>query len=103
MLEMIGKAQTESNMLFLDRHDGLSAALSSQSKEVSIPFKQAPSLSDLCFSHLGHYPVLGGIVEETGASQVLKDMPVNAGATRDMGSIPGSGRSPGGENGNLFQ
>lgn len=39
MLEMIGKAQTESNMLFLDRHDGLSAALSSQSKEVSIPFK----------------------------------------------------------------
>ena len=42
-------------------------------------------------------------MEETGASQVLKDMPVNAGATRDMGSIPGSGRSPGGENGNALQ
>ena len=42
-------------------------------------------------------------MEETGASQVLKDMPVNAGATRDMGSIPGLGRSPGGENGNLLQ
>lgn len=39
MLEMSGKAQTESHMLFLDWHDGLSAALSFQSKEVSIPFK----------------------------------------------------------------
>ena len=42
-------------------------------------------------------------MEETGASQVLKDMPVNAGATRDMGSIPGSGRSPGGGHGNPLQ
>ena len=39
MLEMSGKAQTESHVLFLDQHDGLSAALSSQSKEVNIPFK----------------------------------------------------------------
>ena len=42
-------------------------------------------------------------MEETGASQLLKDMLVNAGATRDMGSIPGLGRSPGGENGNPLQ
>ena len=33
----------------------------------------------------------------------VKNLPANAGDTRDMGSIPGSGRSPGGGNGNLLQ
>ena len=31
---------------------------------------------------------------------VVKNPPVNAGNTRNMGSTPGSGRSAGGENGN---
>ena len=31
---------------------------------------------------------------------VVKNPPANAGDTRDMGLIPGSGRSPGGGNGN---
>ena len=30
------------------------------------------------------------------ASQVVKNPPANAGDVRDVGSIPGSGRSPGG-------
>ena len=30
----------------------------------------------------------------------VKNMPANAGDARDVGSIPGSGRSPGGGNGN---
>ena len=30
-------------------------------------------------------------------------MPVNAGDAKDVGSIPGSGRSPGGGNGNPLQ
>ena len=34
---------------------------------------------------------------------VIKNLPVNAGDVRDAGSIPGSGRSPGGGNGNLLQ
>ena len=35
---------------------------------------------------------------------MVKNPPVNAGdATKDEGSIPGSGRSPGGGNGDLFQ
>ena len=34
---------------------------------------------------------------------VVKNPPTNAGDTRDMGSIPGSGRSPGGGHGNLPQ
>ena len=41
-----------------------------------------------------------------GASQValeVKNFPTNAGDVRDMGSIPGSGRSPGGGHGNLLQ
>ena len=38
---------------------------------------------------------LGGIV--------VKYLPANAGDARDMGSIPGSGRSPGERNGNPVQ
>ena len=41
-----------------------------------------------------------------GASQVapvVKNLPVNAGDTRDVGSIPGSGRSPGGGDSNPLQ
>ena len=34
---------------------------------------------------------------------VVKNLPANAGGARDGGSIPGSGRSPGGENGNPLQ
>ena len=40
-----------------------------------------------------------------GASQValvVKDMPANAGDIRDVGSIPGLRRSPGGGHGNLL-
>ena len=35
--------------------------------------------------------------------EVVKNSPANAGDTRDMGSIPGSGRSPGEWNGNPLQ
>jgi len=38
----------------------------------------------------------------SGGSEV-KNMPTNAGDTRDTGSIPGLGRSPGGGNGNPLQ
>ena len=34
---------------------------------------------------------------------VVKDLPANAGDIRDMGSIPGWGRSPGGGHGNSLQ
>ena len=36
-------------------------------------------------------------------STVVKNLPANAREARDMGSIPGSGRSPGVENGNPLQ
>ena len=35
--------------------------------------------------------------------QLLKNPPANAGDIRHVGSIPGLGRSPGGENGNPLQ
>ena len=41
-----------------------------------------------------------------GASQVMlvvKNLPASAGNIREVGSIPGSGRSPGGGNGNPLQ
>ena len=34
---------------------------------------------------------------------MVKNLPANAGDVRDVGSIPGLGRSPGGGHGNLFQ
>ena len=34
---------------------------------------------------------------------MVKNLPASAGDTRDATSIPGSGRSPGEGNGNLFQ
>ena len=34
---------------------------------------------------------------------MVKHLPVNAGDARDLGSIPGSGRSPGEGNGNPLQ
>ena len=34
---------------------------------------------------------------------VVKNLPANAGDIRDVGLIPGSGRSPGGGHGNPFQ
>ena len=34
---------------------------------------------------------------------VIKNLPANAGDIRHLGLIPGSGRSPGGENGNPLQ
>ena len=33
---------------------------------------------------------------------MVKNLPASVGDARDMGLIPGSGRSPGGENGNLL-
>ena len=33
----------------------------------------------------------------------VKNLPANAGDLREVGSIPGSGRSPGGGHGNPFQ
>ena len=34
---------------------------------------------------------------------MVKNLPANGGDARDLGSIPGSGRSPGEGNGNLLQ
>ena len=44
--------------------------------------------------------------DHLGVSQValvIKNLPTNAGDAGNMGSIPGSGRSPGGGHGNLLQ
>ena len=46
------------------------------------------------------------VLQESGASQValvVKNPPASTGDTGDMGSIPGSGRSPGGEQGSPLQ
>ena len=43
------------------------------------------------------------ILERNQVVLVVKNPPVNAGNIRDVGSIPGSGRFPGGEHGNLLQ
>ena len=42
----------------------------------------------------------GGWFNGIPRGSVVKSLPANAGDTRDMGLIPGSGRSPGGGHGN---
>ena len=40
---------------------------------------------------------------ETQVAQLVNNLPANAGDLRDVGSVPGSGRSPGVGNGNPLQ
>ena len=40
---------------------------------------------------------------DSKSGTVVKDLPANAGDTRDKCSIPRSGRAPGGENGNSLE
>ena len=44
--------------------------------------------------------IVGWAEKSFPGGAVVKNLPANAGDTRDMGSIPGSGRSPGEGNGN---
>ena len=46
-------------------------------------------------------PALGWVMEiASQVALVVKDLPANAGDVRDVGSIPGLGRFPGGGHGN---
>ena len=42
-------------------------------------------------------------IRASQVASVVKNLPANAGDTRDMGSVPGSGRSPGEGKGYLLQ
>ena len=42
-------------------------------------------------------------MEDFSGGSVVKNPPANAGDTVDVGSVPGSGQSPGEGNGNLLQ
>ena len=66
----------------------------------AVGIRKKSSAVDLSTEHGLHhtYSGLGFSVDP-----VVKNPPANAGGTRDMGSIPGSGGSPGEENGNLLQ
>ena len=52
-----------------------------------------------------HKTDLGHLAQDRASQLALavKNTPVNAGDVRDMGSIPGSGRSPGGGHGSPLQ
>ena len=50
-------------------------------------------------NYVQHYIVYG----PSPKAQLVKNQPANVEDTRDVGSIPGSGRSPGEGNGNLLQ
>ena len=61
-------------------------------------WKPRPIL-DSWFCFRGTYPVSWGFL----GGSVVKNLPANAGDVRDMGLIPGSGRSPGGGHGYSLQ
>ena len=50
---------------------------------------------------ISHY--IAYLLSISPVAQLAKNLPANAGYTRDMGSIPGLGRSPGEGNGYLLQ
>ena len=50
-----------------------------------------------------HIHICTYIFRASQAALVVKNPPATAGDARDMGLIPGSGRSPGGGNGNPLQ
>ena len=64
------------------------SALKMQPVQVHSPWNQAPANVTLSSWYLMH---------------PIKNLPANAGDTRDTGSIPGSGGAPGGRNGNPLQ
>ena len=70
-----------------------------------IPLLQRRDMT--AFAYLIFLPfVLSDVWAPKGASQValvVKNPPANAGDIRDVGAIPGLGRSPGGGHGNLLQ
>ena len=49
------------------------------------------------------FVVSGRFLQSFPCGASVKNPPANVGDTRDVGSIPGSGRSPGGGHGNPFQ
>ena len=63
----------------------------------------AGSYSQNCVSQPGEDLVRSYIVIGFPGSSAGKESACNAGGTRDSGSIPGLGRSPGGGNGNPTQ
>ena len=50
-----------------------------------------------------HFSLTLTIVRAFQVALMVKKLPANAGDIRDIGSIPGSGRSPGGGHGNPLQ
>ena len=63
-------------------------------------FKSCFSLEVPVSLHIVGYSFV--LLSELGGA-VVKNLPASVGGARDMGSIPGSGRSPGVGNGNLLQ
>ena len=52
---------------------------------------------------LSHFPLVSPVLWGFPGGLVVKNLPANAGDERDLGSIPGLGRSPGGGNDNPLQ
>ena len=55
------------------------------------------------FFNLCKYQLISHNKGASQAARAVKNLPANAGDTRDTGSIPGLGRSPGGGHGNPLQ
>ena len=64
------------------------------------PFSFYPSVSATVSPHFSEIPVCVWASQE---ALMVKNPPANAGDVRDVGSIPGPGRSPGGGDDNPFQ
>ena len=70
--------------------------------DIRTPKKASPPFL-LCSLGSGQHRARSGVVGGFPGGTIVKNPPANVGDTRDAGSIPGSGRSPGVGNGNPLQ
>ena len=66
--------------------------------------KKFQKVTYMCPPHkfLKYYVLPWLLLQASQVALVVKNLPVNAGHVRDLGSIPGLGRSPGEGHGNLL-
>ena len=65
--------------------------------------REAWLLQSMGLQRVSHSFVTEQQQQASQVALVAKNLSATAGDTRDVGSIPGSGRSPGGRNGNLLK
>ena len=98
-------AKQETWVQSLSREDTLEKGLATHSGILAwrIPWTEEPGGLQSMGSQRVRHNWVANIFSLSQVAPVVKNLPANSGDIRDLGLIPGSGRSPGEENSNLLQ